>query len=169
MGVDTPRPHRSQKTSEVLTPVGRALAALGVPAREFRHAGPVSSLAQAAEERGQRPSQVVRSILFRLAADAYAMVLVAGPQQVDWKALRRHLGQSRLTTATADEVRDVTAYEIGAVSPFGLPRPVRVLLDESVVVEDEVSIGSGERGTTVILRTADLLRALGEVERVRVT
>ena len=169
MGVDTPRPQRSSETSEVLTPVGRALAALGVPVREFRHAGPVSSLAQAADERGQRPSQVVRSILFRLAADAYAMVLVAGPQQVDWKALRRHLGQSRLTTATADEVRDVTGYEIGAVSPFGLPRPVRVLLDESVAVEDEVSIGSGERGTTVILRTADLLRALGDVERVSVT
>ena len=169
MGVDTPRPQRSSETSEVLTPVGRALAALGVPVREFRHAGPVSSLAQAAEERGQRPSQVVRSILFRLAADAYAMVLVAGPQQVDWKALRRHLGQSRLTTATADEVRDVTGYEIGAVSPFGLPRPVRVLLDESVLGEEELSIGSGERGTTVILPTADLLRALGDVERVRVT
>ena len=156
-------------SAEPQTPVGRALAAAGVALREFRHAGPVSSLEQAAEERGQRPSQVVRSILFRLAADAYAMVLVAGPQQVDWKALRRHLGQSRLTTATADEVRDVTGYEIGAVSPFGLPRPVRVLLDESVTAENEVSIGSGERGMTVILRTADLLRALGDVERVRVT
>ena len=111
----------------------------------------------------------MRSILFRLAADEYAMVLVAGPQQVDWKALRRHMGQSRLTTASADEVRAVTGYEIGAVSPFGLPRPVRVLLDESVTREDEVSIGSGERGTTVILRTADLLRALGDAERVIVT
>ena len=42
MGVDTPRP-------EVSTPVGRALAALGIPQREFRHPGPVTSLAQAAE------------------------------------------------------------------------------------------------------------------------
>ena len=155
--------------AEPLTPVGRALAAQAIPRREFRHPGPVTSLEQAAEERGQRPSQVVRSILFRLAAEEYAMVLVAGPQQVDWKALRRHMGQSRLTTASADEVHAVTGYEIGAVSPFGLPRPVRVLLDESVLGEEEVSIGSGERGTTVILRTADLLRALGEVERVSVT
>ena len=135
--------------AEPLTPVGRALAAQAIPRREFRHPGPVTSLEQAAEE--------------------YALVLVAGPQQVDWKALRRHMGQSRLTTASADEVRAVTGYEIGAVSPFGLPRPVRVLLDESVLGEEEVSIGSGERGTTVILRTADLLRALGEVERVSVT
>jgi prolyl-tRNA editing enzyme YbaK/EbsC (Cys-tRNA(Pro) deacylase) len=29
-----------------------------------------------------------------------------------------------------------------------------------VLAEDEISIGSGVRGTTVILRSADLLRAL---------
>ena len=34
--------------------------------------------------------------------------------------------------------------------------------------EDEVSIGSGERGTTVILSTGELLRALPEAERVNV-
>ncbi len=157
--------------SEARTPVGRALAAAGIPFREFQHPGPVLSLEQAAQERGQRPEQVVRSILFRLGADEYAMVLVAGPQQVDWKALRRYLGRSRLTTASAEEVRLITGYEIGAVSPFGLPRPMRVLLDESVARETEVSIGSGVRGTTVILATADLLRALGggdpaAVERV---
>ena len=155
--------------SEPATPVGRALAALGVACREFRHPRPIASLEQAAAERGQRPGQVVRSILFRTGQDEYAMVLVAGPQQVDWKALRRHMGQSRLTTATADEVRAVTGYEIGAVSPFGLPRPVRVLLDESVTREAEVSIGSGVRGTTVILATADLLRALGPVDVVAVS
>ena len=137
--------------------------------REFRHPGPVLTLEQAAAERGQRPEQVVRSLLFRLAQGEYLMALVAGPRQVDWKALRRTVGQSRLTTASADEVRSVTGYEIGAVSPFALPQPVRVLLDESVLRETEVSIGSGERGTTVILATADLLRALGDdVERVNI-
>jgi Cys-tRNA(Pro) deacylase len=154
---------------ERITPVGAELHARGIPFREFRHPGPISSLEQAAQERGQRPEQVVRSILFRLARDEYLMVLVAGPSQVDWKALRRLVGQSRLTMASADEVREVTGYEIGAVSPFALPRPLRVLLDESVSRETEVSIGSGERGTTVILNTADLLRALGDVERVSVT
>ncbi|MBP6017362.1 MAG: YbaK/EbsC family protein [Candidatus Promineofilum sp.] len=151
-----------------LTPVGRALAEQGIPFREFRHPGPIFSLEQAAEERGQRPEQVVRSILFRLAQGDYLMVLVAGPRQIDWKALRRYVGQSRLTMASADEVRQVTSYEIGAVSPFALPQPIRILLDEGVLREDEVSIGSGVRNITVILSTADLLRALGDVERVSV-
>ncbi len=151
-----------------MTPVGRALQALGIPFEEFRHAGPVNSLEQAAEERGQRPEQVVRSILFRLAQDDYLIVLVGGPKQIDWKRLRSTVGQSRMTMARPDEVLSVTGYEIGAVAPFALPRPVRVLLDESVMAEEVVSLGSGVRGTAIILTTADLARALGDVERVSV-
>jgi hypothetical protein len=47
------------------TPVSQALAQMNIPHREFCHPGPVSSLEQAAAERGQQPEQVIRSILFR--------------------------------------------------------------------------------------------------------
>lgn len=149
-----------------ITPVGHALAELEIPHRTFRHPGPIHSLEQAAAERGQRPEQVVRSLLFRLAEDDFVMVLMAGPQQVGWRALRHYLDESRLTMASREEVLATTGYELGAVAPFGLPQPLRILVDESVLAEEEISIGSGVRGTTVILRSADLLRALGEVERV---
>ncbi len=148
------------------TPVTRHLAELGIPFRFFRHPGPVRSLDQAAAERGQAPEQVIRSLLFRLAAGEYLMVLVAGPAQIPWRWLRRYLGQSRLTTADRSEVLQVTGYEPGSVSPFGLPAPLRILADETIFAPEEVSIGSGERGTTVILRSADLRRALGAVEIV---
>jgi Cys-tRNA(Pro) deacylase len=124
----------------------------------------VSSLEQAARERGQSPDQVIRSIVFRLAKDEYVMVLIAGERQVSWPTLRHYLGQSRLTMAKEDELIAVTGYGVGAVSPFGLPRPMRILVDESVFVPEEISIGSGVRGTTVILRSADLRRALGDVQ-----
>lgn len=146
------------------TPVTRALDELGIPYRTFRHAGQVTSLEQAARERGQRPEQVVRSLLFRLAQDSFVMVLIAGPAQVSWPVLRSYLGQSRLTTATEDEVLAITGYPIGAVSPFGLPNPLRTMVDRGVLEQEEISIGSGVRNTTVILRTKDLLTALGEVE-----
>jgi len=147
-------------------PVSVALDELNIPHRVFTHPGPVSSLEQAARERGQRPEQVIRSILFRIGEDEYLMALVAGPSQISWKALRGYLGQSRLTMADKDEVLAVTGYPIGAVSPFGTARKLRVLVDPSVVVEEEISIGSGIRGTTVILKSADLKRALGGAEVV---
>lgn len=146
------------------TPVSRALSEMGIPHHVFVHPGPVTSLEQAAAEREQRPEQVVRSIVFRVAQGDYLMVLVAGASQVAWPTLRKHLGQSRLTTASEDEVRQATGYERGAVAPFGLPAPMRVLVDESVLAEETLSLGSGVRGTAIILSREALLRALGEVE-----
>jgi hypothetical protein len=87
------------------TPVTRVLSARGIPHRLFRHPGQVHSLEQAAQERGQKPEQVVRSLVFRLGQGQYVMILVAGPGQVAWPALRSYLGQSRLTMATAEEVQ----------------------------------------------------------------
>ena len=147
-------------------PVSIELEKHNIPHRVFRHPGKVTSLEQAARERGQRPEQVIRSILFRIGEDEYLMALVAGPAQISWKALRAYLGQSRLTMANKDEVLDVTGYSIGAVSPFGTFRRLRVLVDPSVFAKEEISIGSGVRGTTVILKSDDLKRALGEVEMV---
>lgn len=149
---------------DILPPVAAALEQLGISYRIFKHPGPVNSLEQAAHERGQRPEQVVRSILFRLGPERFAMVLVAGPTQVDWKRLRKHLGQSRLTMATAEEVLALTTYPIGAVSPLGLPAPLPVYVDDSVLAEAEISIGSGVRGTTIILCSNDLMRALPGAE-----
>ncbi len=152
--------------SENKPPVSLALDKLKIPHRIFTHPGPVNSLEQAARERGQRPEQVVRSILFRTGEDEYLMALVTGPHQISWKALRTYLNQSRLTMANEAEVLAVTGYPTGAVSPFGTKRTMRILVDPGVFVEDEISIGSGVRGTTVILKSADLRRAMGKSEIV---
>ena len=146
------------------TSATRELEARGIPHRLFRHPGPVASLQQAADERGQAPEQVIRSIVFRVGEGEFVMVLMAGEQQVSWRNLRRYLSQSRLSMASEAELLKATGYRAGAVSPFGLPRPMRVLVDEAVFEPEEVSIGSGERGLTVILRSEDLRRALPGAE-----
>jgi Cys-tRNA(Pro)/Cys-tRNA(Cys) deacylase len=145
-------------------PASIALEALGIPHSVFRHTGTVNSLEQAAQERGERPEQVVRSILFRLGEDQYLMALVAGPAQISWKKLRKHVGQSRLTMASEEEVLKVTGYRIGAVSPFGTVRPLRVLVDPGLLKEEEVSLGSGVRGVAVVLKSKDLMRGLSEAQ-----
>ena len=147
-------------------PVSLAMQSLGIPHRVFTHPGPVESLEQAARERGQQPEQVVRSILFRLKQDVYVMALVGGPGQISWRALRKHLGQSRISMASEEEVLDVTGYVIGAVGPFGLRLPVRVLIDTGLLAQDELSIGSGVRGTAVILRSEALMLGLPDGEVV---
>jgi Cys-tRNA(Pro) deacylase len=142
------------------TPVTQALEALGVRHQLFVHAGPVRSLEQAASERGLAPGQIVRSLLFRLEDGGFILVLVAGPAQVSWPRLRRLLGVSRITTATPEEVLEVTGYEPGAVSPFGLNQAVRILADQNLLAHDTLSIGAGIRHAGVLLARDDLARSL---------
>lgn len=151
---------------EAAIPASLALAELGIPHRVFRHAGVVTTLEQAALERGQRPGQVVRSIVFRIGPERFVMALVAGPRQISWKKLRSHMGQARLTMASAEEVLQVTGYVIGTVSPFRLSQPMGILLDSRVLEEAEISIGSGAANTGIILTSKDLLRALPEAQLV---
>ena len=152
-----------------IPPVSAALEKLGVAHKIFRHENTVTSFEQAANERGQRVSQVVRSILFRIAEDKFVMVLISGLAQVSWKIMRKYLGLSRITMATEDEVFAVTGYRVGTVSPFGLPHQLKVLIDPSVMGEKEISIGSGIRNTAIILKSADLHRALKDADVVSLT
>ena len=147
-------------------PASVALEALGIPHRLFIHEGSVTSFEQAASDRGQRESQVVRSILFQIRPEEFLLVLVAGPAQIDWKKLRQLVGRSRIRMATEGEVLGITGYRVGTVSPFGLKNQVRVLIDTSVLNEEEVSIGSGVRNTAIIINTTDLRDALGDAEIV---
>jgi Cys-tRNA(Pro)/Cys-tRNA(Cys) deacylase len=109
---------------------------------------------------------VVRSIVFRLAEDEFVMVLMPGPDQVPWKALRRFLGQSRLTMASEEELLQATGYRPGTVTPFGLPKPMRVLIDQGILSQPEVSLGSGQHGLAILMKPQDILAALDEFEIV---
>ena len=149
-----------------LPPASISLEKLNIPHRIFRHETAVTSFEQAASDRNQRPGQIVRSILFNIRPEEFLMVLVAGPDQIDWRKLRQLVQRSRVRMATEEEVLEATGYRVGTVSPFGLKNPVRVLLDASVLKEEEVSIGSGVRGTAIILKTEDLRRALASAEVV---
>jgi prolyl-tRNA editing enzyme YbaK/EbsC (Cys-tRNA(Pro) deacylase) len=120
----------------------------------------VNSLEQAARERGLEPGQIVRSLLFRLEQGVYVLVLMPGPAQVSWPKLRHYLGRSRITLAGADEVRRVTGFEPGAVSPFGLATSLRILGDSCLHEMEVISLGAGMRAAGIILRRVDLERAL---------
>jgi len=153
----------------IKTPATLYLEQMHIPHRVFIHPGKIDSLEQAANERGQQPEQVIRSIVFRAGEDAFIMVLVSGPGQIPWKALRRYLGQNRLTMATEEELLQTTGCFSGTVSPFGLIKPMRVLVDECILKSEEVSLGSCVRGVAVIIKTTDLLKAIQQAEVINFT
>jgi Cys-tRNA(Pro) deacylase len=99
----------------------------------------------------------------RRGADDYVFVLVPGGRQIDWPKLRAQLGVSRLSLPDADEAKEATGYERGAITPFGSRRAWPVVADATITGLDRVAIGGGARGVNLHLSAADLVAHLEAV------
>jgi prolyl-tRNA editing enzyme YbaK/EbsC (Cys-tRNA(Pro) deacylase) len=65
--------------------------------------------------------------------------------------VRREMGVRKASFARADPVRELTAMEIGGVTPFGLPTGMAVLVDDAVMEPDWIVLGGGNRSSKLRL------------------
>ena len=80
----------------------------------------------------------------------YAACVVLATTSLDVNhAVRRLLGVSRLSFASADETVAVTGMVVGGVTPFGLPEGLPVYVDEAVLALDWVILGGGGRSSKI--------------------
>jgi Cys-tRNA(Pro)/Cys-tRNA(Cys) deacylase len=134
-----------------------AADSLGLRYAVTRH-GPVRSLEEAAVARGLAPSQVIKTLVVRLADDDYRFVLVPGGREIAWPKLRSELGVSRMSMPPADVALAVTGYERGTITPLGSTRAWPVIADASLT--GVVSIGGGAHGVALTVEAADLIQKL---------
>ncbi|ROR65525.1 aminoacyl-tRNA deacylase [Agrococcus jenensis] len=130
-------------------PALEALAASGLEHEITRH-GRVSSLAEAAEARGVRPAEVIKTMVVRRGEGDHLLVLVPGDRTIAWPKLRQLLGVSRLSMPDADAAFAVTGFRRGTITPFGTTTPLPIVADERVLGH-RVSIGGGEHGVAATL------------------
>jgi Cys-tRNA(Pro)/Cys-tRNA(Cys) deacylase len=141
------------------TPATRALEVAGIGAEIVRTERPSTAEESASLQRIEL-RQLLRTIVIRRGRDDYVFVLVPGGRQIDWPKLRSVLGVHRLSLPDAEEARDATGYERGAITPFGSATPWPVIADATVRDVARVAIGAGARGVNAHMRTEDLLLAL---------
>ena len=142
------------------TPALEALEASGVEFRTVR-TRPAGSPEESAELQGIELSALLRTIVVRRGHDDCVFVLVPGGRRLDWPKLRAHLGVRRMSLPDADEARDVTGYERGAITPFGAKRAWPVIADGAVLGSAVVAIGGSARGVNVHLSPGALVDELG--------
>jgi Cys-tRNA(Pro)/Cys-tRNA(Cys) deacylase len=126
---------------------------------------PIRNLEELLSNQGLDPKSVVRSVLFKTASERFVLLAVAGGGRADWAVLRQHLNERKCRMAEFDEVAEATGYVVGAVPPVALPKEIKVLVDNSVKNHETVVIGSGVLGFALSLKSADLLRSLGDAEQ----
>ncbi len=88
------------------------------------------------------------------------MVLATHRADVN-NVVRRHLDVRKISFAPHEDAVALTGMEFGGITPVGLPADWPVLVDDAVVEAGEVCIGSGIRGSKLLVTGADLLTLPG--------
>ena len=126
----------------------------------------------AAEALGASPAQMLKTLVVSLEHPAGAlgergarppeigMALLAVDREASLKLVARAFGARRAALLDAADVTKVTGYVIGGVSPFGTKRPLPVVIDDAVLSLPRVYLSAGQRGTSIEMTSADLIRGL---------
>ena len=74
---------------------------------------------------------IVKSLLFKT-DNKYALFLVAGDKKASLKKIKKNIKFSDVSMASADEVKSITGYSIGGVSPVGHIKNIDIYIDKSL-------------------------------------
>ena len=74
---------------------------------------------------------IVKSLLFK-AENSYVLCLVAGDKKVSLNKIKKTLKIKDVSMASADEVKDITGYTIGGVSPVAHLNKIDIFIDNSL-------------------------------------
>lgn len=82
----------------------------------------------------------------------YAACVILGSMRADVNGLaRRHLNARSVSFAPMQTACELSRMEYGGITPIGLPPDWPILIDKEVIRSENVIIGSGIRGSKIIL------------------
>jgi Cys-tRNA(Pro)/Cys-tRNA(Cys) deacylase len=108
---------------------------------------------------GMPPEQVFKTLLVRGERTGEAFAVIPGNYELDFKLLARAMGDKKVDIAPLKEVQPLTGYIRGGVTALGARKDFPVFLDETVILFDVISVSAGHRGTQMLLKPDDYIRA----------
>ena len=86
---------------------------------------------EAASSLGCEVGAIVKSLLFKT-DNSFTLFLVSGDKRVSLKKIKKNLIIEDASMATADEVKKITGFTIGGVSPIGHLNKIPIIIDNSL-------------------------------------
>ncbi len=74
---------------------------------------------------------IVKSLLLRT-KNSFLLCLVAGDKRCSLNKIKKILNQKDVSMANADQVKEITGFTIGGVSPVGHLKPIKIFIDISL-------------------------------------
>ncbi len=86
---------------------------------------------EAATSLGCEVGAIVKSLLFKT-ENNFTLCLVAGDKKVSLNKIKKILSIKDVSMASADEVKEITGFTIGGVSPIGHLKEISIFMDKSL-------------------------------------
>jgi Cys-tRNA(Pro) deacylase len=139
--------------------VTNALGALGHNVEMRISAESTHTAAEAATEAGCELGQIVKTLVAFVSSKPI-LALVAGDRKLNDRLLadRFGVGRKQIKLASAEQVRALTGYPIGGVSPFGMLAPLDALIDESFQRFDVIWLAGGTGNAIFPMPLADVAK-----------
>jgi Cys-tRNA(Pro)/Cys-tRNA(Cys) deacylase len=139
----------------------RFLESLGIPfeLREYEADPEDLSAITVAKKIGMPPEQVFKTLLTTGGPGIHVFAVIPGDAELDFKKLARAAGLRKAEMVSLRDVQPLTGYIRGGVTVFGAKKAFPVYVDETAILFDAISVSTGTRGTQLILKPDDYLRA----------
>ena len=96
----------------------------------------------AATALGCKVGAIVKSLLFK-AGEKFVLCLVSGEKRCSLNKLKKILNEKDVSMANPDEVKRVTGYTIGGVSPTGHLIKTKIYIDENLKNFESIYAAAG--------------------------
>ena len=96
----------------------------------------------AATALGCNVGAIVKSLLFST-GDSFVLCLVSGDQRCSLNKLKKIIDKKDVSMAKPDDVKKITGYTIGGVSPVGHLTRIKIFIDRSLERFTEVFAAAG--------------------------
>ena len=108
---------------------------------------------------GMPVKMVFKTLVARGDKNGVLMACIPGDGELDLKALAAASGNKKVEMVHLKEVLGLTGYVRGGCSPLGAKKKYPVVIDESALAFDFITVNAGHRGLLFKLAPADLVRA----------
>ena len=110
---------------------------------------------EAAASLGCEIGAIVKSLLFKTESN-FTLCLVAGDKKASLNKIKKTLSIKDSSMASANDVKNITGYTIGGVSPIGHLNKVNILIDKSLERFDSLFAAAGHPNCVFKISFKDL-------------
>ena len=110
---------------------------------------------EAASSLNCKVGAIVKSLLFKT-ENTFILCLVSGDKKASLNKIKKTLNIKNVSMASANEVKDITGFTIGGVSPIGHLYKISIYIDNSLERFDELYAAAGHPNCVFKINFNDL-------------